>query len=92
MPSFPIHPKTILEIINKKDEEEREKFWKFANFKSTEVHLPLTSSYHFHTETHASCHFTNFHLKPIQALLLYFETKDVTKQCQLKKSIPKKSL
>jgi hypothetical protein len=38
---FAIHPKTILEKIKKKDEEERENFWKFANFKSTEVHLAL---------------------------------------------------
>jgi hypothetical protein len=26
MPSFPIHPKTILEKIKKKDEEERDNF------------------------------------------------------------------
>jgi hypothetical protein len=72
MPNFPIHPKTILEKINKKDEEEREKFWKFANFKRTEVHLPFTSSYHFHTETHASCHFTNFHLKTHPSFVVIF--------------------
>jgi hypothetical protein len=41
MPNFPIHPKTILEKIKKKDEEERENFWKFANFKNIEVHLAL---------------------------------------------------
>jgi hypothetical protein len=74
MPNFPIHPKTILEKIKKKDEEEKENFWKFANFKSTEVHLALASSYHFHMETHASCHFIPTSIwKPIQVAIFFHQ-------------------